>query len=126
MNPLLPCTPDIDFCEALDQMGGDVELLHEVVEIFFETAPELFRQIDEALAGNDLPRLQMVAHGLKGSAASIGALGFSAVARELENAARQENAAAIPAVLARLREALNQLAGACALVDWESAATVEI
>ena len=126
MNPLLPRTPEIDFEEALEQMGGDVELLHEVIEVFFETAPDLFREIDEALTAHDLPRLQLVAHGLKGSGASIGALGFSAVAGELEAHARDGDGAGAPDILVRLRGSLTQLAAACALVDWEMAISLEI
>ncbi len=125
MNPLLPSTPEIDFREALDQMGGDVELLHEVVGVFLETAQNLFREIDESLAEGDLPRLQTVAHGLKGSAASIGALEFSAVAGELEILAMQGEGAGAPEILSRLRESLTRLAAACAMVDWESAVCLE-
>lgn len=121
----LPRTSDIDFCEALDQMGGDGDLLKEVIDIFFETAPDQFQEMEDALDDEDMSRLQTVAHGLKGSAASIGAIGFSTIARELEAQARTGEGDNPRVILVRLRESLKELAAACSMIRWEDLAALD-
>ena len=116
----LPCTADLAFEEALDAMGGDGELLQEIVEIFLETGSDQFHQLEKSIAEGDLEMLETVAHGMKGSAASIGALGFSVVARELEFLARGGSVDGAPELMIRLREKYTLLEVACAEVDWES------
>jgi HPt (histidine-containing phosphotransfer) domain-containing protein len=115
----LPCTEELAFAEALDAMGGDGELLQEIVEIFLETGPEQFAELEASIAAQDLAAMQTVAHGLKGSAASIGALGFAAVARELEFLAKAGSGDSAAALLARMRAQFAELEEVCAGVDWE-------
>jgi HPt (histidine-containing phosphotransfer) domain-containing protein len=110
---------DIAFEEALEQLGGDRELLGEVVAIFLETAPDQIGQIEEALASGDMVRLQTVAHGLKGSAAAIGALEVSRTALELETLAQQGGDGDSAEILARLRGRIEELDRASAEMVWQ-------
>jgi CheY-like chemotaxis protein len=56
-----------DKAAVLDNIDGDVELLRELVETFFEEYPELLSQIREAIAHGDNTALMRAAHTLKGS-----------------------------------------------------------
>ncbi|RKZ10064.1 hypothetical protein DRQ50_14675 [bacterium] len=115
----LPCTAELAFEEALDAMGGDGELLQEIVEIFLETGHEQLRQLETAAERGDMELLQNVAHSLKGSAASIGALGFAAVARDVECMARVGGRTHVQELLVHLREKYEELEAVCAEVDWD-------
>lgn len=51
---------------ALEQMGGDEELMVELVELFLEDLPERLQEIEAALAAGDAEALSRAAHTLKG------------------------------------------------------------
>lgn len=63
----------IDRTAVLDRVGGDVELLREITNIFLAEYPALIRQIQEAVASCDAKKLERAAHSLKGSVANFGA-----------------------------------------------------
>jgi HPt (histidine-containing phosphotransfer) domain-containing protein len=68
-------------------VGGDENLLDEVVAIFLVESPELVTQIQHALLDRDPRMLEHAAHSLKGQ---LGYLGLSEVseAQKLEDAGR--------------------------------------
>lgn len=121
----LPCTDEFALGEALDAMGGDGELLQEVVEIFLETGLGRIGSLEQAVADGQLDHVQTVAHGMKGSAASIGALGFSAAARELESVAKAGDWDRTARLLDRLQEKFEDFRAACSDIDWESLPRLE-
>jgi len=99
--------------EALERVGGDRELLHEILELFFEETPGLMEQIRGAFAAGDVKTLERAAHSLKGSVGAFGARAAGEAAQNLETAAREKDlAGAAPALAAlepetaRLTEAL--------------------
>jgi HPt (histidine-containing phosphotransfer) domain-containing protein len=61
-------------CEVFDKaalilhVGGDGELLKEIVELFLETAPPLLRGIQSAVGRGDGRGLKTAAHTMRGSA----------------------------------------------------------
>ena len=73
--------------KALELVGGDENLLDEVVAIFLVESPELVTQIQHALLDRDPRMLEHAAHSLKGQ---LGYLGLSEVseAQKLEDAGR--------------------------------------
>jgi HPt (histidine-containing phosphotransfer) domain-containing protein len=73
--------------KALELVGGDENLLDEVVAIFLVESPELVTKIQHALLDRDPRMLEHAAHSLKGQ---LGYLGLSEVseAQKLEDAGR--------------------------------------
>jgi HPt (histidine-containing phosphotransfer) domain-containing protein len=69
----------------LERVGGDPELLGEVIDIFLETCPPLVETIRQALARRDCSAVRRGAHELKGSAANFDATDVAALARRLES-----------------------------------------
>lgn len=69
--------------------GGDPDFLAELLSDFLTQTPELLSQIESALVSGDAATLGKVAHTLKGSARSVGADEFAAIAFELEQAGKQ-------------------------------------
>jgi len=67
---------------------ADAEFVSELVETFLDESRDLIVQIAEALGVGDLARLRRLAHSLKSSSASVGAVALASRAEEIERLAR--------------------------------------
>ena len=83
--------PAVDRALLLERLGGDDQLLKEVVAIFLEDVPVQLSGLDAALAKGDLPTIRRVAHTLKGSGGTACAFELQRAAAELERAAVSAN-----------------------------------
>jgi two-component system, sensor histidine kinase and response regulator len=63
----------LDKSRILDRVGGDKDLLKEVVALFLDDCPKLIEQMREAIQESDPGGLQKAAHTLKGSVSNFGA-----------------------------------------------------
>ena len=83
---------------ALEQLGGQAELLGEVLEVYLADLPNRRNRLAEALAEaleqGDASGLRLAAHSLKGVSASVGACAASQAAYVLEKLAQARIAAA--------------------------------
>ena len=71
---------------TLDQLiaNTDRDFAAELVTTFLDDSPRLLADMRQALAEASAPNFQRAAHSLKSNSASLGALGLSAQAKELE------------------------------------------
>lgn len=69
-----------------EDLGGDQEILEELVDDFIRDTPDLLAEMRQALAATDLPVLLRTAHTLKSTSAVLGALPLSRLSQELEEA----------------------------------------
>ena len=106
----------LDRAEALERTGGSVEVLQELVELFFEECPKLMDQIRHAIARGEAPELRRAAHTLKGSVSVFGAEPAREAAWRLESMGREGNLsqaetawAALENEIERLKPALRSL-----------------
>ncbi len=102
----------------LDPQGQN-RLMERVVKAFESSVARLMPQLREALAANELGGIRHVAHTLKSSSASIGAMKLSRLCSEVETRARHEQeeglAERVDLLLAEVeivRVALKRLLGA--------------
>lgn len=100
---------------TLARLDGDVDLLHELSQLFLEELPGMIRDIHGALAHHDAQALQHAAHSLKGSAANMGADPVAELATQMEGMGRDGKLvdasatyAALEAEVDRLKESLAQ------------------
>ena len=70
------------FNELQDSAGADFVV--ELVNTFFEEAPQMIADLRSALAAGDAERFRRAAHSLKTNAHTFGAMVLGAKARELE------------------------------------------
>ena len=63
----------IDENALMARLDGDTGLLAEVVDLFFESAPRLMRDLKKALEARDAASVERAAHTLKGAVANFGA-----------------------------------------------------
>lgn len=77
--------------EQVLQNLREVEALDEVIEIYFTTAPELLKTIEEAITNVDAVALQAAAHSLKSISGTLGAFRLFQYCQQLETIARTAN-----------------------------------
>ena len=95
----------IDFKALLNRVGGDRDLLREMMEIFLEEMPLRFAEIDAAIRAADQKALEQAAHSLKGSIGYFsGTEAFDAARAMVENA-RQGLMDDMPGLFERLARA---------------------
>jgi two-component system, sensor histidine kinase and response regulator len=87
-------------------VGGDEQLMGEIVELFLGECPRMLGAIRAAVAANDRAALQEAAHALKGSVGNLAAPRAVAAAQELERLARQDDMARAEPALAVLEAEL--------------------
>jgi HPt (histidine-containing phosphotransfer) domain-containing protein len=69
----------------LHSLGGDTEFLGELLQTYFDDAPQLLAQMRDALAAGKSEELRRAAHSLKSNSANFGAMSLSRMCRELED-----------------------------------------
>jgi two-component system, sensor histidine kinase and response regulator len=80
-----------DNTKALERLGGDEQLLREVVAIFLEDLPKHVASLRQAVAQGDAEVLAKTAHSLKGELGYLGISELSQKAHELEEMGRKRD-----------------------------------
>ena len=92
---------DLPTFEALkESMGAD--FINELVQAYFEEAPQLLASLQQALAGQDCELFRQAAHSIKSTSNSFGALALGALAKELEMMGRERNLEGAPSKVERV------------------------
>ncbi len=99
----------LDESLALTRVGGDVELLREVAELFLDDYPSTFEKIKAAVAARNATALEHHAHSLKGSVSTFGASRAFEAALALERQARSGDLSGAQDGLLQLEQALEAL-----------------
>jgi HPt (histidine-containing phosphotransfer) domain-containing protein len=71
--------------QELRSMDDDGTFLNEIITLFASDSESSITEIKSTLAANDLAQMKKVAHRLKGSALSLGANRFAALASDIEH-----------------------------------------
>jgi len=95
---------DVSVLESL--VGGDPATVHEFLAEFRQAGRAQGEEILAACLAMDLGRVGRVAHKLKASARSVGALALGDLCAELENASRSASSSDIAQLAARFERAL--------------------
>ena len=98
-----------DLADALRHVGGDKDLLKELLQLFAVECPQLLASIREAIDHSDAVLLRRAAHSLKGAVSNFGAPAVVAAAQHLEFLGQHENLLEAPAACARLQETLDRV-----------------
>jgi HPt (histidine-containing phosphotransfer) domain-containing protein len=95
--------------EALDRVEGDLDLLKELADLFLEEAPNMVREIENAITTGDPTALQNAAHTLKGSVGNFAAPEAVAASFALEKMGRQQDLSNASPAFASLKHELERL-----------------
>jgi len=82
----------IDYADALNEFGGDAEVLDEILQQFLDNATQQIIDMKAALTVEDFDMLRKEAHKIKGGAANLTAMPLSASAAELEESMKKGEA----------------------------------
>ena len=99
----------LDLDAALDRLGGDLDVLREVADLFLKETPKMMAAVEHALETGDAPALALAAHSLKGCVSTFGARQAFEAARALEMAGRTANLGQAGRDLIRLCSAIEAL-----------------
>jgi two-component system, sensor histidine kinase and response regulator len=106
--------PGLDIARTLAELDIDSPALRRILIGFRSDNRDTMRKIRAAFSGNDPDQMLHLAHGLKGSAANIGAAELRMVAQVLEATCREGfvtdgESSGLEGVITRLESALNQV-----------------
>ena len=99
-----PAVLDVDALRRLAELDptGASRLLQRVFGAFESSAQRMIPQLYAALGAGDLPGVRHVAHTLKSSSASIGAIKLSRLCAEIETMVRLETVDGLPGRIAEM------------------------
>jgi len=100
--------------ELLETLGGDEDLVRELIQLYLEDAPTQVAAIREAVEKGDAGQVQRSGHTLKGASGSVGAKALQATAFEVEGAGKSGNLVSVPGLVSQLEAQLESLRASCA------------
>jgi HPt (histidine-containing phosphotransfer) domain-containing protein len=98
-----------DLAEALDTVGGDMDLLKEITGLLIEGLPDHIGQIREGIARGNAQTVLAASHTLKGSVGNFAAKRAFDAAYRLEIMGRENTLTEAQSALADLEHELNAL-----------------
>jgi two-component system, sensor histidine kinase and response regulator len=101
-------TPLFDRATALGRMGGDEDLLKELLEIFREDVAQQLRDLTAAVTNGDAKGTQLHAHSIKGAAGNVAANRIQALAQTLECVGKDADFTNAGDALAQLTAAIEE------------------
>ena len=108
-GPIGAPSPEFDHDSALATVGGNVELLGEIVGLFLDDCPRLFSEMELAIDRSDAPNLKRLAHTVRGVASNFALPAVVDAARELESKAKDETWGTIRGSYDELRQGLDRV-----------------
>jgi two-component system, sensor histidine kinase and response regulator len=99
----------VDRDALLERVGGDTDLLKELVNLFLDDSLGLVDRIRQAVMRKDADDLEKVAHGLKGSVLNFGAKTVADIAQVLETMGRNRDITKAQNVAAELDKQIEAL-----------------
>ncbi len=100
-EPIFSPAPLEEFFEAI---GGDTELLVDLITTFLDDAIDRLASLAAGWASQDVETVKVEAHTLKSSAAQMGALQMSELSRRIEAAARDNDLDSVAAEVEQVAE----------------------
>jgi HPt (histidine-containing phosphotransfer) domain-containing protein len=106
----LPSIFDLD--DALEKVGGDKEILEEILIVFSESYPDQLNELKNAIDSGDTPTVERAAHTLKGSVGVFSAKKALETAFRLETMGHEGNLEEATAACIKLEQEIEELEAA--------------
>jgi len=99
----------IDYSSALERIGGDRELLEELLELYVQDFQEKYSLLQKAINQKDYNQIREVGHSLKGSSANLSLIPLNKASFIMETAGREKNIENAEKALALLDQEFKRL-----------------
>ena len=99
----------IDERKVLAGLGGDRELMAEVLRLFIDDSARLLREMHTAVARKNAEAIRQVGHALKGSIANLSSGTAQELAAEMEQVGKSGDLESAPGLVERLEHELTML-----------------
>ena len=99
----------VDWDDALETVGGDKELLCELIQVFVDERSNMIGEIERALETDDSAELRRSAHAIKGALNHLGANSVAKIAENLEVIGESESTEGHENWFSKLEELTKQL-----------------
>ncbi len=96
-------SPVFDRQAFVDRLLGDLDLVREITANFLKDMPEQIGKLKKHIDGGDVKAAGEQAHSIKGAAANVGGMAFSAAALAIERAAKANSREKVSALLPELQ-----------------------
>jgi CheY-like chemotaxis protein len=100
-----------------NRVAGIEEMYGEALGLFYGKLPADCAALEKFLAGKDAESLTILAHGMKSSLSTIGAMALSETARQIEKASKRQDLLfcedIMPSFLSKLRDLYAKLGAIC-------------
>jgi len=100
---------DFDPQTLLDRVHGDLNLLHELVDLLAVEAPGMLGRIEKAIQHRSASELEKASHTIKGSMLQFSAHKAADIALQLEESAQANSMAGSQILLEKLRREIDVL-----------------
>ncbi|MCM3874081.1 MAG: response regulator [Pyrinomonadaceae bacterium] len=118
----------VDLEATLERLGGDQELLENVVQMFLDECPSLIANLWAVVRQGDAKSVELAGHTLRGLAANFGAASACELAFKLELMGREgnleESEAVTTALEAELQHVMTAVTSSMRVADEENAVLV--
>ncbi len=99
----------VDIKSALSRFDNDTEFLKRMFCKFMEYAPEQIEVLYRAAVAGDTEKVRSLAHGFKGSSATLSAVRMTSLAERIEKSGRDHNLSGAMSLIQELRSELSRL-----------------
>ncbi len=100
-----------DHDELFDRLGGDQELLVEVLSSFLIDLPVISESFSGALSSADMESIRSAAHKFKGAVINVSFKQLGELTRLIENAARESDVSRVEDLSQHLAQAIDNAHG---------------
>jgi CheY-like chemotaxis protein len=111
--------PILDIAGILENYGGDVELLQNIVEIFEPQAEPEFILLEQALSDSASAIAGPAAHKLKGIASSVGGVRFADLMRSIDERVQTDTLLDYQELREKAASEYDLLKRAVSAIDWD-------
>ena len=130
LEPLMtqsPTTADtakspVDLGEALEVVGGDVDILRDAAALSLEEIPAQLHALKEAMTAQDAKGVEAKAHRLKGVMGSLGGMAAHEIGQRLETMGEQGNLAGGVDVVKAFEREIGRVVSFYSNPSWEQRA----
>ena len=109
---------EIDW-QLLMERIGDEALIDEIVPVFLKDNIERMQLLTEAVKKTDTREVKFFAHSIKGASGIVGAAKISELAKQLENAAREEQTDKYVPLYEQIKTHFDSLLALLGNKDWK-------